>query len=150
MLKYSKKMIYEFNNPKNIGVIDNADGVGKVGNPVCGDVMEIFIKVGKRNGKEIIEDIKFRTFGCASAIATSSMITQLAKGKTLEEAKKISNKDIIEELEGLPNIKKHCSNLAEEALSAAIDNYEKKGNTLAKRHECSGCKDKSCKKNLFK
>jgi nitrogen fixation NifU-like protein len=116
MLKYSKKMIYGFNNPKNIGVIDNADGIGKVGNPICGDVMEIFIKVGKRNGKEIIEDIKFRTFGCASAIATSSMITQLAKGKTLEEAKKISNKDIIEELEGLPNIKKHCSNLAEESF----------------------------------
>ncbi len=141
-------MIYEFNNPKNIGVIENADGVGKVGNPVCGDVMEIFIKVGKNEGKEIIEDIKFRTFGCASAIATSSMITQLAKGKTLDEAKKISNKDIIEELGGLPNIKKHCSNLAEEALAAAIDNYEK-GNKGFTRHECMACKNKKCLKKSF-
>lgn len=139
-------MIENFTHPMNVGELANPDGVGKVGNPVCGDVMEIQIKVKKVDGKEVIEDIKFRTFGCASAIATSSMITQLAKGKTLDEARKITKADVAEELEGLPKIKMHCSNLAEEALNAAIDNYEHKGKKESfSRHECHGC-GKKCEK----
>lgn len=141
---YSKKVMQNFKNPMNIGELDNPDGVGKVGNPKCGDVMEIQIKVEEKNGEEIIHDIKFRTFGCAAAIATSSMITQLAKGKTLDEAKKISRADVAKELEGLPPLKMHCSNLASDALNAAIENY-KKGKNSFTRHECSGC-DKKCGK----
>jgi nitrogen fixation NifU-like protein len=144
---YSKKVIENFTNPLNVGSLDNPDGVGKVGNPVCGDVMEIQIKVEKKGGKEIISDIKFRTFGCAAAIATSSMITQLAKGKTLDEAEKITKADVAEHLEGLPKIKMHCSNLASDALKEAIKNYRdksKKPEAYSKK-ECSGC-DKMCKK----
>jgi nitrogen fixation NifU-like protein len=126
-IKYSKKVIKEFTNPKNIGEIKNPDGVGKIGNPVCGDVMWLYIKVGKnKKGQEIIKDIKFKTFGCAAAIATSSMITQLAKGKTLDEAEKITRNDVAKSLKGLPPIKMHCSNLASEALKKAILDYEKK------------------------
>ena len=129
-LKYSKKVMDLFVNPKNVGKIKNADGVGKVGNPVCGDVMKLYIKVGKKPGKksnkEIIKDIKFETFGCVAAIATSSMITELAKGKTLEQAKKITKADVADALKGLPPIKMHCSNLASDALHEAIKNYEKK------------------------
>jgi len=129
-LKYSKKVMDLFVNPKNVGKIKNADGVGKVGNPVCGDVMKLYIKVGKKPGKksnkEIIKDIKFETFGCVAAIATSSMITELAKGKTLEQAKKITKVDVADALKGLPPIKMHCSNLASDALHEAIKNYEKK------------------------
>ncbi len=119
---YSKKVMEHFMNPRNVGVIDNPDGYGKVGNPVCGDVMEIFIKV-KNN---IITDIKFRTFGCGSAIATSSMVTELAKGKTLEDALKLTRKDVADELDGLPAQKMHCSNLAADALHDAIKNYQSK------------------------
>ncbi len=119
---YSKKVMDHFMNPRNVGVIDNPDGYGKVGNPVCGDVMEIFIKV-KDN---IITDIKFRTFGCGSAIATSSMVTELAKGKTIEEAFKLTRKDVADELDGLPPQKMHCSNLAADALHAAIKDYQQK------------------------
>lgn len=111
-----------FRNPRNVGVMENPSGVGKVGNPVCGDVMELFIKVEN----EIITDAKFRTFGCGAAIATSSMVTELVKGKTLEESLRISNKAVAEALGGLPPIKMHCSVLAEEALKAAIDDYRKK------------------------
>ncbi len=126
-IKYSKKVIKEFTNPKNIGEIKNPDGVGKIGNPVCGDVMWLYIKVGKnKKGEEIIRDIKFKTFGCAAAIATSSMITQLAKGKTLDEAEKITRNDIAESLKGLPPIKMHCSNLASDALKKAILDYKKR------------------------
>jgi nitrogen fixation NifU-like protein len=126
-IKYSKKVIKEFTNPKNIGEIKNPDGVGKIGNPVCGDVMWLYIKVGKNNkGEKIIRDIKFKTFGCAAAIATSSMITQLAKGKTLDEAEKITRNDIAESLKGLPPIKMHCSNLASDALKKAILDYKKR------------------------
>lgn len=126
-MDYTEKVLEYFRNPKNMGRIENPDGIGKVGNPICGDVMWIYIKVGKNEkGQEIIEDIKFETFGCAAAIATSSVVTELAKGKTLEEAEKISNRDVVEFLGGLPPIKKHCSLLAEEGLKAAIDDYRKK------------------------
>jgi len=123
---YSKKVMDHFMHPHNMGEIKNADGIGKVGNPVCGDVMKVSIKVGKKNGKEIIKDIKFKTFGCAAAIATSSMTTDLAKGKTLENAMKITREDVAAGLEGLPPIKLHCSNLAADALHAAIEDYKKK------------------------
>lgn len=119
---YSKKVMEHFMNPRNVGVIENPDGYGKVGNPICGDVMEIFIKV--KDG--IITDIKFRTFGCGSAIATSSMITELAKGKHIDEAIKITRSDVADELDGLPPQKMHCSNLAADALSDAIKDYKNK------------------------
>lgn len=126
-MDYTEKVLEYFRNPKNMGRIENPDGIGKVGNPVCGDVMWIYIKVGKNeDGEEIIEDIKFETFGCAAAIATSSVVTELAKGKTLKEVEKISNKDVVEFLGGLPPIKKHCSLLAEEGLKAAINDYRSK------------------------
>lgn len=111
-----------FRNPRNMGEIKDADGVGTVGNPVCGDMMTIYIKVKDNR----IEDIKFKTFGCGAAIATSSMITELAKGKVLEEALKITRKDVADALEGLPPVKMHCSNLAADALQAAIEDYYKK------------------------
>lgn len=119
---YSKKVMEHFMNPRNVGEIKNPDGYGKVGNPVCGDVMEIFIKVDK----DIITDIKFKTFGCGSAIATSSMVTELAKGKHIDEAYKITRNDVAEELDGLPPQKMHCSNLAADALQAAIIDYKNK------------------------
>lgn len=119
---YSKKVMEHFMNPKNVGVIEDPDGYGKVGNPVCGDVMEIFIKVKD----DIITDIKFRTFGCGSAIATSSMVTELAKGKHVDEAIKITRNDVADELDGLPSQKMHCSNLAADALSEAIKDYKSK------------------------
>lgn len=126
-ITYSKKVLKEFTNPKNMGEIKSPDGVGKVGNPACGDIMQIHIKVDKnKSGKEILKDIKFKTFGCAAAIATSSMITQLAKGKTLDEAEKITRNDVAESLEGLPPVKMHCSNLASDALKKAIEDYRKK------------------------
>lgn len=119
---YSKKVMEHFMNPRNVGVIENPDGYGKVGNPVCGDVMEIFIKV--KDDK--ITDIKFRTFGCGSAIATSSMVTELAKGKHIDEAVKITRGDVASELDGLPAQKMHCSNLAADALHEAIKDYKNK------------------------
>jgi nitrogen fixation NifU-like protein len=119
---YSKKVMDHFVNPRNVGVIEKPDGYGKVGNPVCGDVMEIFIKVKD----DIIEDIKFKTFGCGSAIATSSMVTELAKGKHVDEAINITRQDVADELDGLPSQKMHCSNLAADALKAAIEDYKKK------------------------
>ena len=128
-LNYSKEVMKNFLHPKNLGSIENPDGVGKVGNPICGDIMHLYIKVGKKRIKdkeqEYIKDIKFKTFGCAAAIATSSMITQLAKGKTIEEAGKITRNNVAESLKGLPPIKMHCSNLADEALKKAIEDYRK-------------------------
>ena len=122
--QYSEKVLDHFRHPRNVGEIEDADGVGQVGNPVCGDLMWIYIKVGKNDsGEEIIDDIKFKTFGCGSAVSTSSMITEMAKGMTLDEAYKITRKDVADELDGLPPIKMHCSNLAADALQAAIDNY---------------------------
>jgi nitrogen fixation NifU-like protein len=121
---YAKKVIDHFSNPHNYGKIKNPDGVGKVGNVVCGDVMWLYIKVDRNEkGKEIIKDIKFETFGCVAALATSSIITDLAKGKTLEEALKIDKNKIINSLGGLPPIKIHCSVLASDALAEAIYDY---------------------------
>lgn len=125
-IKYSKKVMQHFFHPKNVGKIKNADGIGKVGNPICGDIMWVYIKVAKKKSQEIIKDIKFETLGCAAAIATSSMITELAKGKTLVEAMKITRDDVAKSLEGLPPIKMHCSNLAANALHKAIQDYSKK------------------------
>ena len=123
---YSDKVIDHFTNPRNVGQMENADGVGKVGNPVCGDIMELSLKVVDG----VIEDAMFRTFGCAAAIATSSMLTELVKGKTIDEALKISNKAVIEALDGLPSRKRHCSVLAEESLQKAIvDYFERRGET---------------------
>ena len=122
MHTYSEKVMEHFANPHNVGEIKNPDGVGNVGNPVCGDIMRLYIKV--KNNK--IVDARFKTFGCGAAIATSSMVTDLVKGKTIEEALKVTNKVVVEALGGLPPIKMHCSVLAEEALRAAIDDYRKK------------------------
>ncbi|MFX1344962.1 MAG: Fe-S cluster assembly scaffold protein NifU [Promethearchaeota archaeon] len=122
---YSEKVMEHFKNPRNMGEMKDADSVGEVGNPTCGDLMTIFIKVKEENGKEIIEDISFQTFGCAAAIATSSMVTEMAKGKTLDEAMKITRSDVAENLDGLPPIKMHCSNLAADGLHEAIEKYLK-------------------------
>ena len=119
---YSEKVMDHFMNPRNMGEIGDADGVGTVGNPVCGDLMTVYIKV--KDSK--LEDVKFKTFGCGAAIATSSMITELAKGKTIEEALKITRGDVADRLGGLPPVKMHCSNLAADALHAAIEDYKKK------------------------
>jgi nitrogen fixation NifU-like protein len=121
-MQYSEKVMDHFRNPRNVGRIENPDGVGKVGNPVCGDVMAIYIKVKD----DVIDDIKFETFGCGAAIATSSMVTELVKGKTIDEALKITNKTVADALDGLPPIKMHCSLLAEDGLKAAIEDYKKK------------------------
>jgi len=122
MQNYSEKVLEHFKNPKNVGEMENPDGTGHVGNPVCGDIMELYIKVENN----VITDAKFKTFGCGAAIATSSMVTELVKGKTIEEALEISNKAVAEALGGLPPIKMHCSVLAEEALRSAIGDYLKK------------------------
>jgi nitrogen fixation NifU-like protein len=121
---YSKKVIDHFQNPRNMGEIDNPSGRGRVGNPTCGDLMELQIKVEKQNNQEIITDAKFQTFGCGAAIATSSVLTELIIGKSIEEAKKITNKKVVETLDDLPLAKRHCSVLAEEALKKAIVDYQ--------------------------
>ena len=119
---YSAKVMDHFSNPRNVGVMEEASGVGTVGNPVCGDIMKIFLKIDNN----IINDIKFQTFGCGAAIATSSMVTELAKGKTIDEALKLTNMAVAEALDGLPPVKMHCSNLAADALKAAIVDYKLK------------------------
>ena len=119
---YTEKVMDHFKNPRNMGEIPDADGVGTVGNPVCGDLMTFYIKV--KNNR--IEDVKFKTYGCGAAIATSSMTTELAKGKTLEEAMKLTRASVADSLGGLPPVKMHCSNLAADALHAAIEDYQKK------------------------
>ncbi len=123
---YSEKVMDHFKNPRNVGEMENPSGIGHVGNPVCGDIMELYIKV-KDN---IITDAKFKTFGCGAAIATSSMVTELVKGKTIDEALKVSNSAVAEALGGLPPVKMHCSVLAEEALQSAIDDYRKKSGSV--------------------
>jgi nitrogen fixation NifU-like protein len=124
---YSKKVLQHFMRPHNQGKLKNPSGIGMVGNPVCGDLMKIYIKVKKDSQKgDIIEDIKFETLGCASAIATSSMITDLAKGKSIKDASKITKNDVADALEGLPPIKMHCSNLASDGLREAIKDYQNK------------------------
>ncbi len=126
-MQYSKKVLEHFSRPHNQGKIRNADGVATVGNPVCGDIMKIYIKVGKnKRGEEILDDIKFETLGCGAAVATSSMVTDLAKGETLDKALKITRLDVSDELQGLPPLKEHCSNLAARTLHNAIKNYRKK------------------------
>ncbi len=122
MEEYSQKVMDHFMNPRNVGVIEDADAIGEVGNPRCGDIMRMYLKI-KNN---VIEDIKFQTFGCGAAVATSSMVTELVKGKTLEEALKVTKMDVADALGGLPPIKMHCSNLAEEAIKLAIEDYRKK------------------------
>ena len=141
---YSAKVMEHFSNPRNVGVMEDASGVGTVGNPVCGDIMKIFLKVEDNT----IKEIKFQTFGCGAAIATSSMVTELAKGKTIDEALKLTNLAVAEALDGLPPIKMHCSNLAADALKAAIVDYKLKNGlstddiSLDKEcchHSCCGC-----------
>lgn len=123
-LDYSQKVMDHFINPRNVGEIENADGVGEAGNPKCGDIMKIYLKVNPDT--KIIEDVKFKTFGCASAIASSSMATELIKGRTVEEAWNLTNNAVAEALDGLPPIKMHCSVLAEEAIHTALNDYRAK------------------------
>lgn len=124
---YSKTVMDHFRNPRNVGVIEKADGIGEVGNPICGDMMTIYLDIEDN----IIKDIKFQTFGCGSAIAVSSMLSEIARGKTLDEAKKITNKDVADALEGLPQNKLHCSNLGADALQMAIKDYENRKSGVA-------------------
>ena len=142
MALYSDKVMDHFQNPRNVGKLDDADGIGEVGNAKCGDIMRMYIKV--KDG--IITDCKFNTFGCGSAIATSSMATELIKGKTLAEAEKLTNAAVVEALEGLPPVKIHCSVLAEEAVRAAVkDYYDKNGIAYNpdefQIHDCEHCHD---------
>jgi nitrogen fixation NifU-like protein len=116
---YSDKVLEHFSNPRNVGEIENADGIGEVGSPACGDIMKMYIKVDG----DIVSDVKFKTFGCGAAIATSSMATELIKGKRIADALKLTNRAVVEALEGLPPVKIHCSVLAEQAIKAAISNY---------------------------
>lgn len=122
MFMYSKKVMEHFMSPRNVGEIKDADGIGEIGNPVCGDMMTFYIKV--KDNK--IDDVKFKTFGCGAAIAVSSMVSEMAKGETLDEALKISNKNVAKELGGLPKNKLHCSNLGADALHKAVENYKEK------------------------
>ena len=140
MALYSDKVMDHFKNPRNVGEIPDADGVGEVGNAKCGDIMKMYLKI-KDN---VIEDVKFETFGCGSAIASSSMATEMIKGKTIEEALAVSNKEVVEALDGLPTQKIHCSVLAEEAVKAAVkDYYDKNGiaydAALFAEHDCAAC-----------
>ena len=124
-MDYSEKVMDHFANPRNVGVIEDANAVGEVGNAKCGDIMKMYLKI---NDEGVIEDIKFKTFGCGAAVATSSMATEMVKGKTIEEALKLTNKAVAEALDGLPPVKMHCSVLAEEAIQAALtDYYTRKG-----------------------
>ncbi|MEM3086447.1 MAG: Fe-S cluster assembly scaffold protein NifU [Halobacteria archaeon] len=122
--EYSQKVLDHFRNPRNVGTIENADGVGTVGNPTCGDLMTMYIKVNPETQR--VEEMKFQTFGCGAAIASSSMMTEIAQGKTIEEATRITKTDIVEALDGLPPVKIHCSVLATEALHAALQDYAEK------------------------
>ena len=132
---YTEKVMDHFSNPRNVGEIENADAVGTVGNSKCGDIMKIYLKIDNN----IITDIKFKTFGCGAAIATSSVATELVKGKTIEEALTITNKQVIDMLGGLPPAKIHCSVLAEEAIKSAISDYYKRQGMDDKVVACSGC-----------
>lgn len=135
MALYSDKVMDHFKNPRNVGVIENADGVGEVGNAKCGDIMKIYLKI--KDG--VIEDVKFETFGCGSAIASSSMATEMIKGKPLSEALKLSNKAVAEALDGLPAYKMHCSVLAEEAIKAAVKDYYDKNNIAYDKKDFPDC-----------
>ncbi len=122
MALYSNKVMEHFRNPRNVGIIEDANGIGEVGNAVCGDIMKMYLKIED----DIIQDVKFETFGCGSAIASSSMATELIKGKPVSEVKQLTNKAVAEALDGLPDYKMHCSVLAEEAIQAALEDYEKR------------------------
>ncbi len=136
MALYSKKVMDHFTNPRNVGKIENADGVGEVGNARCGDIMKIYLKI---NDDQIIEDVKFNTFGCASAIASSSMATELIKGQPVSKALELTNKAVVEALDGLPAVKVHCSVLAEEAVKMAVkDYYDKNGIEYNPADFCEG------------
>ncbi len=137
---YSDKVKDHFMNPRNMGEMEHPDGIGVVGNPVCGDVMKIFIRV--EDGR--IRDIKFQTFGCAAAVATSSMVTELAKGRTIDQALEISRDDVAQELDGLPRVKMHCSNLAADGLRAAIEDYEKRLSGEVPEDSLEGTKANPC------
>ena len=140
MALYSDKVMDHFQNPRNVGKMENADGIGEVGNAKCGDIMRMYIKVDPKT--QVITDVKFNTFGCGSAIATSSMATEMIKGKPISEALKLSNKAVVEALDGLPAYKMHCSVLAEEAIKAAVkDYYDKHGIAYdeSKFPDCSHC-----------
>ncbi len=132
---YSKKVMDHFMNPRNVGEIEDADGIGQVGNAKCGDIMRMYLKI--KDG--VIQDVKFKTFGCGAAVATSSMATELVKGKTIDEALLVTNQAVAEALDGLPPIKMHCSNLAEEAIRAAINDYKKKNGIAYDEKDCDGC-----------
>lgn len=133
---YSEKVMDHFMNPRNVGEIENADGVGEVGNAKCGDIMKMYLKIENN----VIVDVKFKTFGCGAAIATSSMATELVKGKTIEEAVNITNRAVVEALDGLPPVKVHCSVLAEEAIKAALaDYFNKNGIETDLVDKCAGC-----------
>ncbi|MBO4799087.1 MAG: Fe-S cluster assembly scaffold protein NifU [Lachnospiraceae bacterium] len=133
MSLYSEKVMDHFRNPRNVGTIEDANGVGEAGNPVCGDIMKIYLKINN----EIIEDVKFETFGCGSAIASSSMATELIKGKSVAEAADLTNKAVAEALDGLPAHKMHCSVLAEEAIQAALADYKNRESIREKERCCS-------------
>ena len=143
MALYSEKVMDHFQHPRNVGEIENADGIGEVGNAKCGDIMKMYLKIENN----IIVDVKFKTFGCGSAIATSSMATEMIKGKSVDEALSLSNKAVVEALDGLPAHKIHCSVLAEEAVKAAVrDYYDKNGieydpEKFAQVHDCEHCED---------
>lgn len=135
MEPYNEKVIEHYSNPRNVGEIPEASGVGEVGNPVCGDIMKMYLKI--ENG--IITDVKFKTFGCGAAIATSSVSTELIKGKTVEDALKLTNKEVVNELGGLPPVKLHCSVLAEEAIKSAIADYYRKEGKLSEEEIIKKC-----------
>lgn len=135
MEAYNDKVIEHYSNPRNVGKIENASGVGEVGNPVCGDIMKMYLQI--ENG--IIVDVKFKTFGCGAAIASSSVTTEMIKGKTIEEALKLTNKDVINELGGLPHVKLHCSVLAEEAIKNAIADYYRRVEKLSEEDIKNKC-----------
>ncbi len=132
---YSEKVMDHFSNPRNVGEIEDANGVGQVGNPKCGDIMKMYLKIEDN----VIVDAKFKTFGCGAAVATSSMATELVRGKTVDEALQITNKAVAEALDGLPPVKMHCSNLAEEAIRAAIDDYKRKNGLIEDGDEGNAC-----------
>ena len=140
MMLYSEKVMDHFTNPRNVGEIEDADGIGEVGNAKCGDIMKMFLKID--NG--VITDIKFKTFGCGAAVATSSMATEMIKGRKLEDALKLTNKAVVEAMDGLPDSKLHCSVLAEQALKAAISDYHKRQGVdpvsiVGEIPECESC-----------
>lgn len=132
---YSEKVMDHFMNPRNVGQIEDANGIGEVGNAKCGDIMKMYLKIQD----DVIVDVKFKTFGCGAAVATSSMATELVKGKTVEEALKITNTAVAEALDGLPPVKMHCSNLAEEAIRAAINDYWRKIGKITDEGGCDAC-----------